>query len=187
MAFRNYAPAYTSTDPAGAATGALATEYGDPQNIVHKTVLTFNALAFTVTDALAYYGTKIYDFPQGRILVLGCTGSLAFTTTSTIASTINSAANMDWALGTATATNITLDTTMVDILPKVDNPTSTVINVAAAATVGALAASAQFDGTTTPIDVFLNVSFPTNTEIDADGTMTVSGTITLTWLGLGDY
>src|SRR5687768_11164525 len=115
MAFRNYAPTYSNVD-VGTATGARATEYGGGENAVHKTVLTFDALAFTVTDALAYYGTKIYDFPAGRMLVLGCTGSLAFTTASTIASTINSAADMDWALGTATASNITLDTTMVDIL-----------------------------------------------------------------------
>lgn len=170
----------------GAVNGATVTEHLLAGGVVKQSVIQLAATPMTVTDALAYAGLKIYDFPEGRILVLGSTGSLAFTTTSTIASTINSAANMDWAIGTVTASNITLATTMLDLLPKVDNPTSTTINVAAAATSGMLVASAHFDGTTTAVDAFLNVSFPTNTEIDADGTLTVTGTITITWVNLGD-
>lgn len=169
--------------PAG--TNVTAEERGN--SIIHQTVLSLVATPMTVTDALAYASQKIYDFPEGRIAILGSTASLAFTTTSDLATTINSAANMDWSVGSAAASNITLATTMLDLVPKVDNPTSTTINVAAAATAGALAATAQFDGTATALDAYLNVAFPTNTEIDADGTFVISGTITITWAFLGDY
>ena len=175
------------TGGGGAVNGATVSEVDRAAGQIHTSVLTLTATPLTVTDALAYAGVKIYDFPEGRILVLGSTGSLAFTTTSTIASTINSGAGLDWSLGTVTASSETLASTMVDILPKVDNPSSTVINVAAAATTGALAASAQFDGTSTAKDVFLNVGFPTTTDIDADGTLTITGTITITWIQLGDF
>lgn len=170
---------------AGPVATVTAEERGN--SVTHQTVLTLTAMPMTVTDALAYASQKIYDFPEGRIAILGSTASLAFTTTSDLASTINSAANMDWSVGSAAASNITLATTMLDLVPKVDNATSTTINVAAAVTNGALAAAAQFDGTGTALDAYLNVAFPTNTEIDADGTLLVSGTITLTWINLGDY
>lgn len=175
------------TGGGGAVNGGTVSEVDRSSNNVHTSVITLTATPLTVTDALAYAGLKIYDFPEGRVFILGSTGSLTFTTTSALASTINSGAAMDWALGTVTASSITLATTMLDILPKVDNPTSTTINVAAAATTGALVAAAQFDGTATAKDVFLNVSFPTDTEIDADGTLTVTGTITITWVQLGDF
>ena len=155
--------------------------------VVRQTTLKLEARGMTVTDALAYASSKLYDFPEGRILILGCIASLQFAVTSTMASTINLNAAMDWSLGSAAATSVTLATTMVDLLPKVDKTLDAAINVDTSASTGALAAAAQFDGTTTPLDMYLNVSFPTGTDIDADGTMVVSGTITFTWINLGDY
>lgn len=177
----------TTASGVGAKAGATVTVEERGNGVVHQTVLTLTETPLTVTDALAYLGTKVYDFPEGRILVLGSTANLAFTTTSVIDDTINSGAAMDWAVGTSAASNATLANGMVDLVPKVDNPTSTTINVAAAATQGALAASAMFDGTGTAKSAYLNVSFPTGTDIDADGTLTVTGNITLTWINLGDY
>lgn len=176
-----------TTNNVGAVNGATisAVERGD--GIIHQTVLTLTDTPLTVTDTLAYLGTKIYDFAAGRVLVLGTTASLAFAVTSTRASTINDDAAMDWALGTATASNVSLSSTMVDILPKVDKTLDGTDDAYTTASTGALAASAQFDGTGTAVDVYLNVSFPTTTDIDADGTMTVTGTITITWVDLGDY
>lgn len=168
-----------------AGSGIAATEwFVGPQ---HQTTLTLTSRAFAVTDALAYAGSKLYDFPVGRILIQGATASLVWTVTSDPTTTINTNAAFDWALGSATASNVTLATTMVDLLPKVDLTLAAAQNVANTASTGALAASAQFDGTATALDLYLNGSFPTTTEIDADGTMTVSGTITVTWFQLGDY
>jgi hypothetical protein len=38
----------------------------------------------------------------------------------------------------------------------------------------------------TPVDLYLNLAFATGTDIDADGVLTVTGTITLLWENWGD-
>jgi hypothetical protein len=85
---------------------------------VRKSVITLAAQGITVTDALAYASLQLLDFPEGRILILGVTASLQFAVTSTRSSTINDSASLTWALGTAAASNSTLSSTMVDLLPK---------------------------------------------------------------------
>jgi hypothetical protein len=148
---------------------------------VKQTVITFAARELTVTDALAYAGTKVYDFPAKRFRLLGASSSLQFAITSDPATTINASAAMDYSFGTVTASATTLATTMVDIIPKVDSPLAAAQTTLSTAAVGALAAPADFAAST---DVYLNVAFPTATEIDADGTLEVTGTLTLTWVEL---
>lgn len=151
-----------------------------------QTTLTLSNVAQTVVNGTEYQGTKIFDFPQARINVLGVTATLQQKTTSAIASTLNSGTGAI-SLGTATASATTLATTMVDLLPSTAFTSSTVINVAGTAVSAALAAAAQFDGTTTAKDVYLNTAYATTTDVDADATQTISGTIVITWLNLGDY
>lgn len=170
---------------AAAGTGVTASEQG--RGVVQRTVLRLASVGVTVTDALAYASQKIYDFPEGRILILGSTASLAFSVTSDRTTTINDNAAMDWSIGSAAASNVTLATTMVDLLPKVDKTLDGAVAAFTSASTGALAAAAQFDGTGTAVDAYLNISFPTGTDIDADGTLLVTGSITITWVSLGDY
>lgn len=164
---------------------------------LRQTVLTLTNVPITITDALAYASVKLYDMPAGRLQFLDCVASLAFTTTSTIASTLNSGVTCSWGIGTAAASNVTLATTMMNLLPGSGESvksftSSTTINVASATVTGFLAAvsaaqlGAIIDGTSTDPDIYLNVSVPTGTDINADATLTVSGTITLTWLNGGD-
>lgn len=151
---------------------------------LHQTVLTLTATPQTITNgASEFVGTKIYDFPEGRIHLLGCVATLAQTTTSTLATTITSATAGTVALGSATASNASLTGTMVDLAPSTAFNSSTVINVAGTAVSPVLAAAAVFNGTATAIDMFLNTSVATNS---ADGTLTWSGTIRITWFNLGD-
>lgn len=153
----------------------------------HVSQINLNAARVSVTDANAYGGQKIYDFPAGRILVLGVTSNIRWAVTSTRASTINDSASLTWGIGTATASNATLATTMVALTPKttkVLEAATTAYNTASAA---ALAASAHFDGTSTAIDAFLNAAFETATDIDGDGTLAATGTVTICWVQLGDY
>ena len=160
-------------------------------NLIQQVTFTLTDVAITVTDSLAYASKKIFTFPAGRILLLGAIASLkwAVTTDRTAESgTINDSAALKWSLGSDAANNITLANTRIDILPK----TATTLDGAVAAytataTTGALAASAQFDGTSTATPVYLNVGFETNTDIDNDGILNAKGTITLTYLNLGDY
>jgi hypothetical protein len=176
-----------STAGVGAKNGATvaATEYGD--GTVHTTVLTLTATPLTVRDTQQGNGVKIYDFPVGRIAILGATGAVNFTTTSAIATTLKSGVSSRWGVGTVTQANATLATTEQDLIPVKTFLSSTTINVEPTLVPGALAATAQFDGTSTAIAAFLNVSVPGATDIDADATVTATGNVTITWINLGDY
>lgn len=172
--------------PVAARPYVTAVEKGDPSGLIHQTVLTLAALPQAIADANSWMGTEIYDFPEGRLSILGCTAAIAPTTTSAIATTIKSGVGGVVGLGTVAASKIAIDTTSVDLLPSTVTVNGTVINVAAAAVKAALAAAAQFDGTTTAKKMFLNSSVAA-VDIDGDGTLTWSGTITITWINLGDY
>ena len=177
-----------SVPPAAAAAGVSAVEYGD--GILHQTVFTLGPLLQTVTDALAYASTKIYDFPAGRINILGCTANVQFAVTTDrtdTTGTINASAALKWGLGTAAASNITLASTMVDLMPKTAVTLDGAEDAYTALAGSPLAAAALLDGTGTAKDAFFNVGFETNTEIDNDGVLACNGTITLTWINLGDY
>lgn len=177
---------FKSTSGAGAKNGdtVKATEYGT--GVVHQTVLNFAATPLTLRDTEQGGGVKVYDFPAGRILVLGAVGSVAMTTTSELASTLNAGVTCNWGLGTTTQANGTLATTEQDIIPTTNITSSATINVAGAAAAGQLAASAQFDGTGTAKDVYLNIGVAGATDIDGNATVTVTGSATITWINLGD-
>lgn len=176
-------------DKAGAAvapaTGSLVTRHVQFGPMC-QTTLTLNNVPQAVVNGTEYQGTKIYGFPQGRLLILGVTATLQQKTTSAIASTLNSGTGAI-SLGTVTASNVSLTSTMVDLLPSTAFTSSTVINTAGTAVSAALAASAQFDGTTTAKDVYLNTAYATTTDVDADATQTISGTIVISWIHLGDF
>lgn len=152
----------------------------------YKTVFTLKAMPITVTDALAYASQKLFDFAAGKVRMKGGTASLAFAVTSARAGTINDNAAMDWSLGSAAASNVTLATTMVDFIAKQDKTLDGAVDAYTTAQAADFAAAATFDGTSTPVDLYLNVSFPTGTDIDADGTLAVNGTITLLYELWGD-
>lgn len=172
---------------AGAKNGATVTASENGNATVHQTVLTLAATPVPVTDALAYASVKLYDFPEGRLSILGVTASVQWAVTTDRTTTINDSASLTWALGTAAASNITLATTMVDLCPKTTKVLAAATTALNTASTAALAAAAQFDGTGTAKDCYLNVGFETNTDIDADGTLTATGTITITWTLLGDF
>lgn len=170
--------------PNGATVTAVETGFGP----YRKTVLTLTATPMTIVDANVAGNVKIYDFPEGRIALLGCIASLAPTTTTAIASTLNAGVAGVWALGSvAAAADATLTSTEADMLPSTAWTSSTTINVAAATVTGALAAAAQFNGTATAIDMYLNAAITTATDIDADATVTWTGTVTFHWINLGDF
>lgn len=177
------AKAGAPTTPATGSIVARQAQFGP----MCQTTLTLNNVPQAVVDGTEYQGTKIYDFPEGRILVLGVTATLQQKTTSALATTLNASSTGAISLGTAAATNVALTGTMVDLLPTTAFTSSATVNVAGTAVKTALAASAQFDGTTTAKDVFLNTAFATTTDVDGNATQTISGTVVISWLFLGDY
>jgi hypothetical protein len=152
----------------------------------YQTVLTFKAMPISVLAANDYASQKIFDFPAGKIRIKGGTASLAFAVTTARASTINDSAAMDWSVGTVAASSVTLATTMVDIIAKQDKTLDGAVAAYTTAQAADVAAAATHDGTSTAIDAYLNVSFPTEADIDGNGTVAVNGTITILWEAWGD-
>lgn len=185
-----------------AKSGLSVQEFGG-NGIVRKTVFTLTAMAMTMTEisgtAEGFGSQQLYDFPQGRIKVLGCVSSLAFTTTSELATTLNGGSTCSHGIGT-TATVAgdagVLSGTMMNFMPGTGESvkaftSSATINVAGATALGILAAvsaaqlGAIVNGTVTAADLYLNIAAPTANDIDADATLTVTGTIELTWINEG--
>lgn len=154
---------------------------------LHIIKLTLDNVGQTVVNGTEYQGTKLMTFPEGRILVLGVTATLRQKTTSALASTLNASSTGAIALGTATASSTTLATTMVDLLPSTAFTSSATVNVPGTAVSAALAASAQFDGTSSAKSMYLNTAYATTADVDGDATQTISGTITVSFIYLGDY
>lgn len=155
---------------------------------VHKTVLTFVNTPITLRNTEQGGGIKVYDFPAGKIMFLGATGSVTMTVTSVLADTLNASAVVNWGIGSVTQANGTLATTEQDIIATTNLTSAATINTASAASNGTGAGSlTPLDGTTTPVDAFLNVGVADGADIDADATVLINGTATIVWANLGDY
>ncbi len=168
------------------ATGSITAKH-EKFGSLCKTTLTLYRVPQAIVNGTEYQATEIYDFEQGRMLMLGVIATLQQITTSTLSSTLNASSTGAIALGTAAASNTTLSSTMVDLLPSTAFTSSATINVAGTAVSAALAASAQFDGTGTAKKMYLNTAYATTGDVDANATQTISGTIVFTWIDLGDY
>ena len=168
------------------ATGAIVVKQ-EQFGALYQTTLSLVDVPQAVVNGTEYQSTLLYTFPEGRVLVLGCTATLAQKTTSTIASTLNASVTGAVSLGTVAASATTLATTMVDLMPSTAFTSSATINVAGTAVSSALAASAQFDGTSTAKNVYLNSAYATTADVDGNATQTFTGTVRVTWIWLGDY
>lgn len=171
-----------------AVSSVVATEYGGP--VVKKTVLTFTDTSMALTDeagVVAYVGTKVYDFPAGKILFLGATANLALTKSS---AGVDAAWDGDFGLGTTTAgNNNALATTEQNLIPTTATPQA--VSGATTAKGGSTSTEAGvvFDGSSTAADVYLNFLVD---DADHDVTTTpcsliANGTVTMYWINLGDY
>lgn len=151
----------------------------------HKTVLTCVATPLSIADdagVAQYGGVKVYSYPEGAIKPVGAVidGAVTLGATGTI---INAWAG-GVALGTAAAgTGATLVGTEADIMAEVDVAAAT----AKVAVVDAVSATdkAPLDGTAAAKDVYLNLVVDDDATHTA-GTGTFTGTITITWIKLGD-
>lgn len=174
----------------GAKNGATVTVVEEGDGVNHKTTFTLTATPLSVvsvTTGNGVGGIKIYDMPEGYIKVTGCTSDLSLGVTTQadftdgtpegqVAIGTLAPANAD-ALGTdatddniGTATDFTMTAYVdadVNIPPEAD---------------------LLFDGTSTAMDVIVN-GLVDAADIDDDTTtnLEVTGTVTLTWINLGDF
>lgn len=154
---------------ATAASGVTNTSKG---GVVRRCSLKLTAVAVAVTAALDYGSIQIADLPDGNLLYLGGIADLVATKT-TISGALST---IDVGVGTAAASNATLSSTMIDIIPKIDSDAGGLVKGAATSTEAAKVFA------TSNTDLFLNVAVATTT----DGTVTLDGTIELFYLDLGN-
>lgn len=152
------------------------TDYG----VVRQTELTIaNApmIIVNLVSSNSTAGLKVYDFPEGRIDVLGVVVSKLTMTTNTW---LTSTCQVTYAFGTIKGTDDALTGTEANLCPtgattQITNNWST-----------ALATAAQFDGTSTPVDMYLNVCVDSN-YLTHGITNYANGKAVITWVNLGDY
>ena len=148
---------------------------------------TFDDMAVAMVDeagVVAYAGTKILDFPEGAVAIIGAVADLALTKSS---AGINDTWDGDFGVGTVTASNnATLATTEQNIIPTTATPQA-VSGVSSAN--GVSTAALYLDGTTTPADVYLNFLID-DADHDVTGTpanLIVNGTMKLHYVWLGNH
>lgn len=162
-----------------------AVEYGD--GAIHQTVLTLTltgAHDLDLADGDHGTGIKIYDMPEGRVYILGVTIDASVAHNGAFNASANDVFNVS--AGTVVgADDNDLTGTEVDLIPK------TTLDTESGATSPldfetALAAAAVFDGTTSAKEVYINVAC-TDASNSGATTYAITGTMTITWINLGDY
>jgi len=183
-------PVMISQQPSLGTVNGSGVEVTEVSNgVLNKSVFTFTNHAMALTDeaaVVAYAGSKVYDFPEGAIYIMGAVADLDLTKSS---AGVNDTWDGDFALGTVTASNnATLSSTEQDILPTTATPQA----VAGATTANGQSTATEnavIDGTTTAVDLYLNILVD---DADQDVTSTpaniiVNGTVTVLWANMGDY
>jgi hypothetical protein len=172
--------AITTTTGVGAivANKCTAVEGGD--GVIHKTTLTFTSTGdLDMADADHGTGVKIYDFPAGSIQILGATCNALVTSVNAE----GGGATFPMALGSVVgADDNALTSTEADIVPS-----TAVAGGSAKDFHATLAAPILFaNASGNDLDLYLNAAI---TAAVAEGavTITVTGTVTITWINLGDY
>jgi hypothetical protein len=153
---------------------------------LHTSTFTLSNVALTLTAAGAGVGfgnVKLYDFPAGYIYVQGIVADLAITSAD---ADLSDTWNGDIAFGSAADADGSLAGTELDLVPKTATPAAT-----AKATTGDCVSTAVehiiLDGHSTASDLILNLLADAADIADAStAPVAISGTITVTWINLGD-
>ena len=168
--------------PSGTGTGeAVVTAEEVAVGVVHQTTLTLALTGANDIDLAdgADHGTgiKIYTFPAGYILILGAV--------------IDAATAVEGAIGAGGAVNMAVGTAQAS---DDDELTATEANVIASTGIkngfddwhAASAALVWLNGTSAAIPVYVNVGVADTASSDAV-MVAITGTLTVTWINLGDY
>ncbi|MCL4195411.1 MAG: hypothetical protein KJZ87_26975 [Thermoguttaceae bacterium] len=176
----------SSGNGAAAGTGVVAVE-GPAYGVLRRTVLTLTNVAVAMTDAdlAGCHGSlKVYDFPAGVIQILGCVQDLTLAAGD---GGIADSAAVVGSMGTAAAgvDNETLIGTEADVVASTPATLTAGAGTLKGKTAAAQMAAGVFDGTSTAVDLHLNFAVPA-ADSTGDDTLSVNGTIVLTWINHGD-
>lgn len=149
------------------------------------TTLSLNSVPVTVanTTGASFGSLKLFDFSAGRINILG--GSSNFTSIVWTGESIAAAGSGDYSLGTTATAEATLAGTEINIQASTAMLDPFVLGVGSGS--GVFAAGAAYDGTATPIDLYLNVIIDDADVADLDSdTVLFTGTVKIVWAHFGD-
>jgi hypothetical protein len=173
-----------ATAATGLVTGLSVAEYGQ-LDVVRKTVFTFTnyPLAYVRTSASisANSGSnnpgRVYTFPEGVIQVVGAVANLVATTP------FATSAGFIMSVGTVqAAADATLTSTEANIIAS----TATAVASSTGTFVGTPISTyiSPLNGSSTAINLYVNAA--TADDTTSSGNITLNGTVTITWIPLGD-
>jgi hypothetical protein len=169
---------------AKAATGNSVVETGSGS--LHTSTFTLTNVAVTLTatgGAKGFGSVKLYDFPEGYVYFIGAVADLAITSAD---ADLSDTWTGDISFGTTADDNAALAGTEVNIIPETTVPAAT-----AKATTGDGVSTATehaiVDGHSSALDLYLNLlADAADIADDSTAPVAISGTITITWIKLGD-
>lgn len=174
--------ASTASDVPTATETAGVTKAESPLGL-NSTVLTFDAVSVTMTDAGAagsHGSLEVLNFPEGLIVVAGVSSDLAI---ARVGTAITTTAAVVGSLGSVTVgtDNATLTTTEADLMAS----TTATLTAGAGNCDGQSTAVVVLDGTSTASKAYLNFAIPDAGSTGNDA-LTVTGTVTILWGLAGD-
>lgn len=177
----------------GTTSGLSVVERGN--GAIHKSVITLNNVSIAINDDAAsssdggaWGSLKLYDFPEGHVAVYGA--HMVFPAGSVTAGSggIVDAATLKMGVGTTAreyGASFALASAEKNIVPEnaavgLTGGTTTAIESSAFTT------TLISDGSSTASDAYLNVVAASDSDASAEDTLTVSGTVTIIWMNMGD-
>jgi len=189
--FVSYMPDASDIGTLKTISGMSVFEEGQQMVQVQHSIITFTDVSITMSHANHYVGTEIYDMPLGVIGIMGASATFKLKCPETRAGHLPNGTVVDVAVGTATASNVSLTSTMVNILPKLSHTTTSDTTSYSTLTGTFLASllATKLDGTTKnsgPVKLYLNLACPNSDDV-ADSIVLVSGTLRVMWIEHGDF
>jgi len=175
------------TGSVGTVAGTNITVAEQGNVVIHKSVFTLTAHPITITDSGANGGhgtTEFYTFPEGHTKIIG--GHMNLTVFSAQGTGSADAGETDIGVGSVPVStgDETLSGTEQDIVTKLDVTLDGSGDLPAAVS-SINSTDVTFDGSATATTANFNVAIEAAT-ISANETFDVTGTITLSWILLGD-
>ncbi len=153
---------------------------------MHQTTITIPGVALTTSDDVthgAFTSLELYDFPEGNLLINGGVASLALVAgVGGLADTAAIVAGVGTSAAAISSGDGTLAAAEANIIPST---AYTLAGGIKAATKAVSTAQLLADGTASAKKAYLNFQCPTAGSSATD-TLTVTGTVKLTWINLGD-
>ena len=173
-----------NTDNAGAVVAGTCTAAEYNVNGYHKTVLTLlGGTTFALEDKDDGGGIKIYDFPQGQVLILGtlvdATITLDTNVTAPYVMSVGTVVGVD-----SEATLTTTEANFVASTAVTNGAAQDFHGVSAATSVGLT--GEPYNGTSTALPLFVNAAIAAGSITGGATLAATGGTVTVWWIYLGD-